>query len=283
MNFSAAAKHLSNPTAKGSPPKKSKTDKSIISNLGLNKIESPTAVRRANTSYNHVYIKAFRVMAHEEFPKAGGTAFFLEDATNPNKGVYLDKLMLDSIRAASDWCTDLFFDDRYKYLFRNNAPVLNDRGYNVRLHIMNILNPTVAQCRTIFEYIATCLNELPENENTRVSVPKDFLHADAVWYDCLGETQTMTYFTQRFPTPQNSDEDTRGDRRAALSFFIQGQFPPNAIHIMDIPREWLAPQTVIDVDADENGDNNNENNEVANENNNNNQENHSDNDETENE
>jgi hypothetical protein len=169
-------------------------------------------------------------------PNKWSMVFRLEDRNvNYDKGFYGERFLKDARN--KEWFRALMFKDTFPYWYHENVPVLNHRGFNIRMFIIQAEGkvPANSALINVGHEICSHLNAVEGNPTTtRVNEADYFwLNDTAVWADVLGNEAAANALKEetgpKCPGYYNVHKTT------IHTYFHPGSFS------LEMAKDWDAP------------------------------------------
>jgi len=181
-----------------------------------------------------------------------------KDTSNTN-GSWSEKVMFESLRNGVKFVRLLNVHPYCEHLFINNEPVVNGRGYKVRMfQIMCENRPQATALKSLATRICDEVNAIPGN-NTTASIEEGrlmWLPEDAVWSDAVGVDRALEKLFLK--TGQPDTNYYHENHTIVHTYFHPETFSLDLARALRAPVEQVHPDLRADLrnnDGDEDSGN----------------------------
>jgi hypothetical protein len=164
---------------------------------------------------------------------------------DPNVVPWAEKVFSDEI-VSSQWTKELNIEMRPRKWFENDKPMVNSRGWGIRLFIIHVESTNIAieTLVALATHIASTLNAIPAN-NTVVTVSndkEDFLWFErATWQELLGTEEALRKL--RFDTGEMFCKGYyQKFTKAIHTYFRKGTFTIDLACTLHAPMDCIDPK-----------------------------------------
>jgi len=165
-----------------------------------------------------------------------------------NSGSWSEKVMFESLRSGARFVRLLNVNQYCEHFFKNNEPVVNNRGYKIRMFIIPCDNrPPEQALHGLATRICKEVNAMPGN-NTIASVQEGsllWLTEDVVWSDAIGVDRAFEKLCMK--TGQPGTNFYEENISVIHTFFHRETFSMDLARALHAPIEQVHPDLRADL------------------------------------
>jgi len=174
-----------------------------------------------------------------QFAKIGGPKAAVVTKLMPN-GHYPERILRQAIEKEEEWAVKLLFTKQHIFWAKDNEPVRNQKGYQVRLFVIYVdVLPPASSLLKLGEHICEMLNNSPDNSTTTTVDAQNLFFVSqpngvCVWSDIVGERPAYDMLLSNAGEPAGPGFFNR-HRDLVFSHFRHGNLDPHLATLLDAP------------------------------------------------